>query len=1393
MMPSSAFAGGDAGRRPLRELQRSADVDRPAAHRRDARVKASAKDDAPPRGAAPARALEDPALRSSLQGLAERILAEAPSRDDDDDDDDAGGDANLRGETGDAEATSRKKMANNTLAYAAANSTAVNARGAVLAERIGHIARSTAASRARSRSATPSPERGGRPGRRPDGAPRDRRDEHLGRHRRGRSGGSGRRASPEVRACAEATDRLVAAVTRQRAATAARGLVFEDASAEGTEGTEGTDDDDDAPSCASSLSESDDGDEDPTSSTPAAVDAVDGSVRGILRGFASAAATTSADPSEPGPDDPAYFDVNPRPVTSPGPPGDDAYRAAKSFADELRGVSASAARVVAERLGRCENDRARLARRLDETKRRLETAVSFAAEVRDVCAAKDVAIAAKEAELAEARAALAAAAARTLASSLLPLKPVNREEEEEEGPGEDATTTNEGDSNSKAPTPAATDLAADLEEELRATRAAHAEERAALEREMAAKDEERSESMARMEKERERARAALRDAEMELQEALGDVTRLNRALAESKDANKSAEDVAAAESKMVDELRRRLRELEEAKGVLEARVRTVEAEANGEADMRADASADKRAAREDLAAAKSSLDSLRAELDGERAVAQKAERARAEVNGRLFQLTAEADGLRRRLVSAKEECEAQRRSAEAARCLAKTAKKEEAPLREELAAVKENAEELVAELAATRLQLAASERSRKAAQKAAQEKDEECAGAKADALRLDDEVKRLESELAKVGVAEKIREREALRALQEREWERGEANADHARVLRDATTRAEDAERECQSLRKRSEDAEARAHAAENQTRDLETRIEHLERSAKDSARASKGSSLTAEINCALRQELEELGLELATAREETEARLADCERVRADLKVQNEEVAKLEAALCRAEARAGDAEAAHAASARTVDSLRTELTQMAHKIAELELAAEAGFVERSNLARDAEALERELAEVKTAKETLEGETWTLREELAEATIARLERGAAGGSDASPAAGDDSADAVADVAAGLAVDMAADAAVEAAEAKKGRPAPRTPILADGRSSVSSLSFSVSSSNGASGTFPVTPANDATAAMAAAAAAREETANAEAQLEQIAEALVRAEVSLSERDARCEDLRRDVEVANGKAAAAEHRAAVAERGATAARAELGLALERASKERTRAAAAESQLSSAKRLLAEASSASRRAPGDSPPGDSPPGADPGSPTAPRTTPATPNDELALRQRLRESVYEIELLRAKVRVMEAKAEVGRESAEDASFEGGDASFDGDKDGGDVSFEGGECAEARASSSAAVTPEVSPMSRALGLSVTGETTPTLSGDATQPATTTQPSAGDSPATPPFESDDGSGSSFHGFTDPKLKRMLQEEEDGTISPYVFPGWRRDGERDASS
>ena len=102
-----------------------------------------------------------PASRAS-----ERILAEALSRDDDDgenddgeNDDDDAGDANLRGETGSSvEATSRKKMADQALAYAAANSTAVNARGAVLADASAWF---TAAPRARSRSATPSPERGG--------------------------------------------------------------------------------------------------------------------------------------------------------------------------------------------------------------------------------------------------------------------------------------------------------------------------------------------------------------------------------------------------------------------------------------------------------------------------------------------------------------------------------------------------------------------------------------------------------------------------------------------------------------------------------------------------------------------------------------------------------------------------------------------------------------------------------------------------------------------------------------------------------------------------------------------------------------------------------------------------------------------------------------------------------------------------------------------------------------------------------------------------------------------------------------------------------------------------------------------------------------------------------
>ena len=111
-------------------------------------------------------------------------------------------------------------------------------------------------------------------------------------------------------------------------------------------------------------------------------------------------------------------------------------------------------------------------------------------------------------------------------------------------------------------------------------------------------------------------------------------------------------------------------------------------------------------------------------------------------------------------------------------------------------------------------------------------------------------------------------------------------------------------------------------------------------------------------------------------------------------------------------------------------------------------------------------------------------------------------------------------------------------------------------------------------------------------MAATAAAREEAANAEAQLEQIAEALVKAEVSLSEKDTECAALRAEVSVTRGKLAAAEHRAAVAEKGASAARCELGLALERMSKERVRADAAESQVSASRKLLVDASSKQRR---------------------------------------------------------------------------------------------------------------------------------------------------------------------------------------------------------
>ena len=92
-------------------------------------------------------------------------------------------------------------------------------------------------------------------------------------------------------------------------------------------------------------------------------------------------------------------------------------------------------------------------------KKRLETAVTFASEVRDVCAVRDAELAEKNAELSEARTALAAAAAGKLAAMLEP----------------DSTST---DSNSNpqlaAEIAAAAKLAVvELEEELRATRSAH--------------------------------------------------------------------------------------------------------------------------------------------------------------------------------------------------------------------------------------------------------------------------------------------------------------------------------------------------------------------------------------------------------------------------------------------------------------------------------------------------------------------------------------------------------------------------------------------------------------------------------------------------------------------------------------------------------------------------------------------------------------------------------------------------------------------------------------------------------------------------------------------------------------------------------------------------------
>ena len=1310
------MVGGARGRRALGTLQPSAGDPHASRsrhhdklHHRDAATKA-------PGGTNPS---EDPTLRSSLQGLATRILADALNTEPGENGAE-GADTAVREPS--SEATMRR---HNTKAFAG-SMTRVNARGAVLPGHVGRAGASTASSRARS--ATPSPERG-RPGWRPNGAAAP----------SGHNAHRSRTASPDVRACATAADKLVAAVSRQRERrAAARGLVFKDTTEQTRHSSIAVQTDDDeaeeeeamTTTIDATLSESEDD----------GGDGLDANA-GILREFASGVQAVANEAAQ----------QTTRVVSDDVDQcGTDVWRAANSFARELRGVSSSAAPIVAERLARSETDKRTLQLQVQEMKKRLETAVTFASEVRDVCAVRDAELELKNAELSEARTALAAAAAGKLAAMLEP----------------DSTSP---DSNSNpqlaAEIAAAAKLAVvELEEELRATRSAHTTEKASLEREI---DEGRAEASFAEEshqktahsltKERDAARAALRDAEMETQEALSDVARLQKALAESKDANKSAADVAEAESKIVDELRGKLQSLETAKETLELKLKTAGAEANGEADMRADASADKRAARDDLATAKETIESLRHELDAATAARDKAERAKAEVNGKLFELTAEVDGLRKRLGKAKEECEAQRNAAEAARRRAKASSRAEEPLRFELAASRESADELVAELASTRLQLAASERARKAAIRTAEEKDEECAGAKSDAMRLDDDVKRLESDLAKIGVSEKIREREALRALQEREWERGEAQTDHARVLREVGCRAEDAERECESLRKRVEDAEARADSAEVRSRDLKTKVETLERSAKDSARASKGSSLTAEINSSLREELDALGLELATAREETESARAEVEAARGTSAAEAAEVAKLSAALVRAETRASDAEARDAAYVQTVSATRTELEAMAAKIAELELDAEAAFVERARTGKETERLEGELCEAETAKETLEGTVAALEEALAE-TNARLERAAAIAGDGSPSEGSPSPIPKAD--------ESVTPGHSSSSARRERPAP---IGAD-------------SSSSAEASFPVTPTNDVTVAMAATAAAREEAANAEAQLEQIAEALVKAEVSLSEKDTECAALRAEVSVTRGKLAAAEHRAAIAEKGASAARCELGLALERMSKERVRADAAESQVSASRKLLVDASSKQRRMTeaAMTTPGAKTPGGGAGH----TTTPATPGDELALRQRLRESVYEIELLRAKCRVLEAKAEVTEDVSgqEDESFSRSDTSGDAD-----VSFEDGECAEAKAAANASTPVEVSPMSRALGLTESGgEATPTFSeiGPEHTPLTT--------PATPLNATCSDSGS-FHGFTDPKLKKMLQDEEDGVVSPFMFPGWRNNGVQNVES
>ena len=336
----------------------------------------------------------------------------------------------------------------------AGSMTRVNARGAVLPGHVGRAAASTASSRARS--ATPSPERG-RPGWRPNGAAAP----------SGHNARRSRTASPDVRACATAADKLVAAVSRQRERrAAARGLVFKDTSEQTRHSTNSsiavqTDDDEAEEEEAmmtttidATLSESED-------------DGFDANA-GILREFASGVQAVANEAAQ----------QTTRVVSDDVDQCEtDVWRAANSFARELRGVSASAAPIVAERLARSETDKRTFQLQVQEMKKRLETAVTFASEVRDVCATRDAELELKNAELSEARTALAAAAAGKLAAMLEP----------------DSTST---DSNSNpqlaAEIAAAAKLAVvELEEELRATRSAHTTEKASLEREI---DEGRAEA-----------------------------------------------------------------------------------------------------------------------------------------------------------------------------------------------------------------------------------------------------------------------------------------------------------------------------------------------------------------------------------------------------------------------------------------------------------------------------------------------------------------------------------------------------------------------------------------------------------------------------------------------------------------------------------------------------------------------------------------------------------------------------------------------------------------------------------------------------------------------------------------------------------------------------------